>query len=202
MKNKSRVFVLSVAGLCAAEVAVVLLSWVVSALFPESNVRSLLGNAGLRWLLGGYERNVNTSAFFYFLITAFFVGAMINSGLAGKIMRIKQCSYNERLGVILFFIGLFVALVLCLLFAFYPRSVLLSVNGTVFSGLYFRAVLIVVAVVATLGSCVFILLGEGNDAYENIARALTAGLKAAAPVMLLYYLIAELVLSILYVFGI
>ncbi len=201
MKSKYKIFVLSVAALGTCQVAVVLLSWVASVLFPSSSINSLLGSSGLRWLLSSYERNVNTSFFFYFLMACFCLGMFIQSGLPKKIISLRACNYNERLGITIFFASLAIAIVLSLIFAFYPHSLLLSIDGTIYPGPYPEAILFIFTVAVTLGTCLYIILSGPQDPYASIAKALTAGLQAIIPIMIIYFLLVELILSILYVIG-
>ncbi len=199
MKKEAKIFVTVIVSLCVCQVLVVLFSWVASILLPNSGITSLLGSEGLRWLFSSYERNAHTSLLFYCLLACVAFGAFFKSGLVKKIASYATCNYNERLGVSVFFICIFVAFALCMIFAFYPHSFLLSIDGTILSATYFKAVLIVVAVALIIGSCLFILFTNSVTPYDNILESLTIGLKYAAPFVVIYFVLSELVCSILYV---
>ncbi len=202
MRNRKRIFVLVSACLCAAEVFLALLSWVLSALFPGCAVRSLLAPAGLRWLLSSYAANVRADAALYCLLAAFALGAFFSSGLARRVFKPgTPCSWGGRLAAAVFYAGMAAALCFSLSAAFYPHSFLLGVNGTVWPGPYWKAVFVIFAAVTAASSCLFVLLDCSSGAAEGVFRALTAGLRAAVPFMVLYFLAAETVCSVLYVAG-
>lgn len=198
---------MSVAMLCAAEVLVVVGSWLLAALFPGRSIRSLLDSAGLRWLLGTYRENVSGDIPFYIFLAAFSVGMFVCSGLGGMINRLlrkrKQTSaspaaYYERRAVGVFVSMIVLSVALCALFALWPHSLLLDINGTIFSPLYLRAASIIIVVAVSISGCAAEILCNRTDPMRSIAHALTAGMRVVVPFLLLYYLIAGLVRSVLY----
>lgn len=200
-KNRQKWYVLAVAALCAAELLTVLASWLAAALSPSSDVRSLLSGEGLRWLLGSYRANVDGAALFYILAVCFAAGAMIESGVSKKIFRLKKCTSDERLAVGMFIAGVLFAAILSALFALWPHSFLLSVNGTLTTGPYPKAVLAMFVAAVACGSCVFAAMSASRGAWRAVYRTLTAGLKAAMPFALLWFLAAGVVRSIVYCFA-
>ncbi len=202
MKNKARVFVAVVVALAICQILVVLFSWVASVVFPSMEVNSLLGSEGLRWLLSSYERNTNSSLFFYLLFTCFTLGALVSSGVVRKILTLRTCNHEERLGITLFLAILLVGVLLCVCFAFYPRSFLLNVDGNIYPGPYFPAVFIVLALALVLGSFLYVTITAPSHSMSNrLARLFTIGLSLVVPLIVLYFEIMEIVCSIIYMLS-
>ncbi len=201
MKNKARVFVAVVVALAVCQLLVVLFSWVASVLFPSLEVNSLLGSEGLRWLLSSYEKNTNTSLFFYLLFVCFSMGVFFSSGVARKLLNIHTCNRDERWGISLFLAILLVAVVLCVVFAVYPHSFLLSVDGSIYPGPYLPAALIVVLMAIVFGSFLYVTITAPSlTMTHQLSHLLTIGLTVAVPFIIIYYEIMELVCSILFIF--
>ncbi len=200
-KNRHKLYVLTVVALCVAEVIAALVSWLAAVLFPASDFRSLLSGEGLRWLLGSYRENIDGAALFYLLSVCFAAGAFVSSGLAKKLFSLKTCTYDERLAAGMFLAGVALAAILSAVFALWPHSFLLSVNGTLTTGPYPKAVFAMFVAAAAIGSCVFAAARPSGGSWRGVYRALTAGLSAAMPFALLWFLAAGIVRSMVYCFG-
>ncbi len=201
MKNKAKVFVSVVVALAVAQLLVILISWVVSVLFPTLEVNSLLGGEGLRWLLSSYEKNTNTPLLFYLLLTCFAIGSLFSSGVAHRLLHITSCNRDERWGITLFLVIVFVAVVLCVVYALYPLSFLLSVNGTIYPGPYLPAALIALSMAIVLGSFLYITITVPfHSMASRLMRMMTIGLVTVVPLVIIYFQTMELICSILYVF--
>ncbi len=198
LKNGKKLFVLTVVVLCLAQVAIVLLSWVAAAMFPDSAITSLLSAEGLRWLMSSYEHNVNRSELFYCLIISFVVGTVWESGILAMIAPRKPRSYNQRLGVTIVAVVVLTAVLLCLIFAIYPRSFLLGVDGTIWKGPFFPAILLIMTVSITVATCLFVVVTHSDDTFIKLFSCLTGGLRAIVPIVIIFFLLAEVVCSFRY----
>ena len=59
-------------GLLCIQLSVILLSWVLKAINPDSSIRSLLGRDGIRWFWGHFSDNINNRI----LVWMLFIGVL------------------------------------------------------------------------------------------------------------------------------
>ena len=64
-----------------AQLALILLSWLITAAFPELPIRSLLSSEGVRWFFGSFTANQLTPLLAWFITAAMAVGACVRSRL-------------------------------------------------------------------------------------------------------------------------
>ena len=78
MRNKLGYIVLV---LLVAQLALILLSWLVTAAFPELPMRSVLSSEGIRWFFGSFVSNQLSPLLIYFIMAVMAVGACVRSRL-------------------------------------------------------------------------------------------------------------------------
>ena len=78
MRNKLGYIVLV---LLIAQLALILLSWLLTAAFPELPMRSMLSSEGIRWFFGSFVSNQLSPLLVYFIMTVMAAGACIRSRL-------------------------------------------------------------------------------------------------------------------------
>lgn len=196
-------------ALFVAQPAVMLLSWLLSSLFPESGMRSLIGSEGLRWLLGSFSAYMQSPLLLWLLLVAMAWGSLSRSGLLsvgedahGRIRcRIRRpAQYRERIALRLSLLFLVVCVGLMALLALAPHALLLSATGRLWPSPFSASFLPLTAlVVALLG----IIHGTVSGRYlslSDVYSALLAGLRSAAPLFLFYVLVMQLICSVWFVF--
>lgn len=189
MRNSPKAFVIATLSLCTIQALVILLSWIVSAVFPACGFNSLLSGSGIRWLLSCYVDNGRSDLLAWFLFCSFFMGTFIWSGLPKKIILFRSCSYDEKFALALFFFGLAGAILLCLFLALYPRSPLLGVTGMLVPGPYLKGAFFIIGMSIFGGSVVFSMLTGRVKSYRDAAEALVCGLKSVAPLTVVLFLL-------------
>lgn len=187
--NRPKLFVITALSLCTVQILVILVSWIVSAVFPAYGFNSLLSGSGVRWLLTCWLNNGCSEMTTAFLFGGFFVGAFVWSGLPKKITSFRSCGYDEKFAVMMFFFVMIVGITVCLFFALYPHSPLLGITGTLVAGPFLKASFFVLGSALFGGSVIFSLLSGKVKSWEDAACALVYGLKAVAPLTVVLFLL-------------
>ncbi len=197
--NRPKFFVITTLSLCTVQTLLILVSWIVSAIFPAYGFNSLLSGSGIRWLLTRWLDNGCSETIAWFLFGSFFVGAFVWSGLPKKITSFRSCGYDERFAVMMFFFVMIAGVALCLFFALSPHSPLLGVTGTLVPGPFLRASFFLLGGALFGGSVIFSVLSGKIRSWEDAACALVCGLKAVAPLTVVLFLLKMTVEMALFV---
>ena len=199
MKNKSKIFILSAVTLLLLQALTILLSWIVSALWPALNIKSLLSGSGLRWLLSGFAQNLSSEFLVWLIICSVFIGCFVWSELPKKIIWYTKNDYRERFAVNTFLSIVALAVILCVTMAVVPRSSFLSVSGHLYPGPFVRAACMILCMSIFGGSVAFLLLTGKVKDFETAEKACVFGLQSAVPVIIIYILLKQLLEMIDYV---
>jgi aminobenzoyl-glutamate transport protein len=188
------------AALVVAQVVLVLMSWLLSALQIEG-VRSLLSSEGVRWFCGNFASFVASPALVWLLLMAMAVGGIDHSGLL-LLLRTPRLLRNYRqklaLRITVFAFMAYVAVVLALAIA--PHAVLLSATGGLFPSPFSSALVPIVAFGLLLLS---VLCGVAIGRYSrpsHVVGALSSGIAKAAPLFIIYILAIQFFQSLTFVF--
>lgn len=201
-KLTSLICVLLVLG----QVIVILGSWVWSAAMPESYVRSLLDDAGIRWLFGTFVANLSNPLLVWIIILDISFGMCAESGLLGSFkMRFmpyqaaldSQTKSGLRASGVLLVIEIAVVVILTLL----PHAVLRSVTGSLFPSSFSVSIIPIVAFVGvTLSICYGLFSGTLHN-YKDVVKCACHGGNNLKTILVIYVLAVELYYSIVYVLG-
>ena len=191
----------AVLAIPALQVLLFLVSWLINAALPEAVVRSLLGSEGIRWFFGSFVDNVASVPVAWLLVVAIAYGAVRVSGIVGTLRRQhEKRTYREKFALrIVVVMTLFFLLVLAAI-SFLPHAPLLSATGALFPSSFSRSIIPALAFCAAFGAVTFGILAGGKQEPVEIVAMLSRGIKEAAPLILVYVMLAELVCSIAYVF--
>lgn len=187
--NKSRFFVIATLSLCTVQALLILVSWIVSAVFPTYGFNSLLSGSGIRWLSSCWLEAGCSELTAWFLFGSFFVGTFVWSGLPKKITSFRSCGYNEKFAMVIFFFEMIAGITICLFLALYPHSPLLGITGTLYPGPFLKAAFFVLGATIFGGSVTFSMLSGRIRSCEDAAGALVYGLKAVAPLLVVLFLL-------------
>ncbi len=189
--------------LLAAELILILFSWIISSIFPESNVHSLLGSEGIRWLLGHYTDNLCNTPLVYLLLISIAYGMYKRSGIQQCINKCfvgTKLSYRERISLIIIVIEIILAIVVIILLSCIPNAILLSVSGDLFPSSFSQSIVPMLSMFLLLiGTTSGIILSKIQSVNEWVA-AMTDGLRAGAPIILLYLFFMQFAYTIQFVF--
>ena len=181
--------------LMAVQLLLMLVSWIYSAAFPASGVRSLLSGEGIRWFLGLFADTLATPLLVWLLLLSMAYGCMRRCGVFSF-----QGTYREGRArmVTLLLLVIFIA-VLPLLTAM-PHAVLLSATGRLWPSPFSASIIPVVAFLGILLSCVYGIVSGRFDTLSGIYDALLYGIRSGAPFLLFYVLVAQVYASLLFCF--
>ena len=187
-----------VVALAAALLLLILVSWFVTAAWPDLPMRSLLSSEGIRWLFGSLAQNLLTPVLAWLLFGSMAYGALTASGLT----RLRRpYTFRQRSALRFVAVEILLFVVVLLLLTFTPHAPLLSVTGELFpssfsDGLIPFVCLALVVVVVTFG------LATGRfSSLGSVVEALTKGFSKGASLWLLYILAAEFCASLRYFLG-
>lgn len=193
---------------CAlAQVALVLLSWLWSAAMPDSPVRSLLSQQGIRWFFGSFVEHEASPVLVWLLLGVLAVGSLRSSGVVGCALRLvlrrplsltplQWFAVRSTLALLLIEAGVVAVLTLP------PHAILLSVTGLLFPSSFSVALVPIVTFVCVTVSVFYGLLAGTYHTLSDVCRGICSEGKALAPLGLFYVVACQLCHSVFYVFPI
>ena len=102
IKNTKEALAASVVAMLVAQVMLFLVSWLVTAASPETNMRSLLSNEGIRWFFGSFTDNVAVQPLVWIIVLAMAWGMVTESQITDTLLKRKQIlllNSNHRLNL-------------------------------------------------------------------------------------------------------
>lgn len=189
-------------SLLIAELALILLSWILSAAGVEG-VRSLLSGEGVRWFVGDFARMVASPMLAWLLLSMMAVGAFLRSGLTSLWHedRSRILSYRDRTAFRVSLVLLVAYVVAILLLTVVPHAVLLSASGSLFPSPFSRSIIPIVAFGLTLVSITFGMMSGRMQSLSDVLEVLSYGIRRYAPLLVLYVFCIMLYQSLRFVFS-
>ena len=181
-------------GLVFGEIALVLLSWILSAAGVEG-VRSLLSTEGVRWFFGNFTQMVGDTPLVWLLVLLIAFGCLQQSGLLSM-----QKSFRDRLALRVAVVLLVAYVGIILLLTVVPHAILLSATGHLFPSAFSRSLVPILAFGVMLVSIAFGMMSGRMPTAVQVLDALSYGLVQGAPFIVLYILAAQLCHSLAFVF--
>lgn len=188
------------AAVVLLQVALFLVSWLITAASPEHNVRSLLSSEGIRWFFGTFTSNVASAPLAWIVVTAMAYGALRQSGLMSTLTRPRPRTYRQTFALRIVLAELLLFLVIVIFVAFIPHAALLSVTGELFPSSFSSSLIPTAAFCVAVLSITFGMLTATMRSLAEVFLSLCRGLAYAAPFIVLHVLISELYFSLKYVF--
>lgn len=188
--------------LLIAELALILLSWILSAAGVEG-VRSLLSGEGVRWFVGDFARMVASPMLAWLLLSMMAVGAFLRSGLTSLWHEdhSRILSYRDRTAFRVSLVLLVAYVVAILLLTVVPHAVLLSASGSLFPSPFSRSIIPIVAFGLTLVSITFGMMSGRMQSLSDVLEVLSYGIRRYAPLLVLYVFCIMLYQSLRFVFS-
>lgn len=197
-----------------AQLALILLSWLITAAFPELPIRSLLSSEGVRWFFGSFTANQLTPLLAWFITAAMAVGACVRSRLwaafctkmSGLLHRRDSTDgrqglhYRERIGLRLALAEFMVYVIIMLLLTVVPHAILLSVTGELFPSTFSSSLIPSLSFVLIVMSLSYGVASGTVDSVARMHRVLVGGLEVGARIVPAYVIGMQLYMSLLYVF--
>ena len=182
-------------SLLAAQLLLMLVSWLLSAAIPTSGVRSLLSSEGLRWFLGHFSDVLGTPLLLCLLLLLMAYGCLKGCG----ILHFKS-SYRQNRALIITLSLLFVYVGVIVLLVMMPHAVLLSATGLLWPSPFSAAIVPMLAFGTTLLCAVYGYVAGTYCNMSDVYQSLISGIREGAPFLLFYVLLGQLYYSLQYIF--
>lgn len=181
--------------LLIAEVVLILLSWILSAMRVDG-VRSMLSGKGVRWFFGNFASMVASPWLAWLLLLLVALGCLQKSGL----IRQPHTSYRDRMALRLTFVFLVLYVGVCFSLTAVPHAVLLSSTGSLFPSPFSRSIIPILSFGIILVSVSFGLVSGRFQTLADVLDALSFGCRKGAPLFIFYILLIQLYESLRFVF--
>ncbi|MBP3775409.1 MAG: AbgT family transporter [Prevotella sp.] len=184
--------------LLLAELALILVSWLLSAALPNSGVRSMLSGEGIRWFLGHYGTILATPILSWLILAAIAVGCLRSCGVFSHS---SPYTYRERRAMLIGGGTLLTCVVAVLLLTVVPHAVLVSATGGLFPSPFSYSLIPVISFSLCAFSIVYGLIAGTFQSLRDVYDSLLYGIRWAAPCVLFYILLIQFYESLRFVFG-
>ena len=181
-------------SLLAAQLLLMLVSWLLSAAIPTSGVRSLLSSEGLRWFLGHFSDVLGTPLLLCLLLLLMAYGSLKNCG----ILQFKS-SYRQSRALIITLLLFVVYVGVIVLLVMIPHAVLLSATGSLWPSPFSAAVVPLFAFGVTLLSTVYGYVAGSYRNMSDVYQSLIDGIRCGAPWLLFYVLLGQIYYSLQFI---
>lgn len=193
--NVYRLLPVTAGVLVLAQLLLMLVSWIWSAAVPASGVRSMLSSEGIRWFFGHFAEMLATPLLVWILLLAAAYGCVVSSGL----LRGQRTYRAQRARVVtMLFAVIYVGVVL--LMTVVPHAVLLSADGSLWPSPFSSSLVPLVSFGIMAAALIYGTVSGSFLTLGHAVQSLVRGLQSAAPLLLLYILLAQLYYSLSFVF--
>lgn len=190
-------------ALILGQLLLVLASWMISSAVPESNVHSLLGSEGTRWLFGRFTDNISGPPLAWIILIGLSIGCYRRCGIH-SVIRITakhgKLSFRQKYALRVTLIALLCCAFIIIICTCAPHAVLLSSTGKLFPSSFSAGIVPVITLCLMLLSVIFGLAVGRFGSLTDVFEALTCGIPALCPALLIYILAAQLYFSVQFVF--
>ncbi|WP_455091569.1 AbgT family transporter [Prevotella jejuni] len=212
MRNKLGYIVLV---LLVAQLALILLSWLVTAAFPELPMRSVLSSEGIRWFFGSFVSNQLSPLLIYFIMAVMAVGACVRSRLYDALRETlsntrsslttssnhqHKVHYREKVGLRIALVEFIVYVIIMILLTAVPHAILLSVTGQLFPSSFSSSFIPSLSLIIIIMSLTYGVASGTIDSVAKMHKVLVGGLEVGSRLVPTYVVGIQLYMSIKYVF--
>lgn len=180
--------------LFAAQLLLMIVSWLLAAAIPTSGVRSLLSSEGLRWFLGHFSDVLGTSVLLCLLLLLMAYGCLRGCGILHFKTSYRQ---SRALAIMLLLLAVYVGVIVLL--TMIPQAVLLSATGSLWPSPFSAAICPLFAFGITLLSAVYGYVAGSYHNMSDVYQSLIDGVRDGAPLLLFYVLLGQLYYSLLFI---
>ena len=212
MRNKLGYIVLV---LLVAQLTLILLSWLVTAAFPELPMRSVLSSEGIRWFFGSFVSNQLSPLLIYFIMAVMAVGACVRSRLYDALRETlsntrsslttssdhqHKVHYREKVGLRIALVEFIVYVIIMVLLTAIPHAILLSVTGQLFPSSFSSSFIPSLSLIIIIMSLTYGVASGTIDSVAKMHKVLVGGLEVGSRLVPTYVVGIQLYMSIKYVF--
>lgn len=193
-------------GLLIAQVVVILGSWLWSAAMPDSTVRSLLSESGIRWFFGTFISNLSCPLLAWIVLLDIAVGSCLGSGLW---LGLRTFSLSRRLttpqqksGLRAVVVLLVIEIIILVLLTLPHHALLLSATGQIFPSSFSASIVPIIAAIVTTSAVSFGLFSGQFHNIADVFRCLAHGGSHMKALLVVYVFAIELFFMVKYVFAV
>ena len=212
MRNKLGYIVLV---LLVSQLALILLSWLVTAAFPGLPMRSVLSSEGIRWFFGSFVSNQLSPLLIYFIMAVMAVGACVRSRLYDALRETlsntrsslttssnhqHKVHYREKVGLRIALVEFIVYVIIMVLLTAIPHAILLSVTGQLFPSSFSSSFIPSLSLIIIIMSLTYGVASGTIDSVAKMHKVLVGGLEVGSRLVPTYVVGIQLYMSIKYVF--
>ena len=184
-----------VVALAAAKLLLILVSWFVTAAWPDLPMRSLLSSEGIRWLFGSFAQNLLTPLLAWLVLGSVAYGTIVSSGLTE--LR-HPITFRQRSALQFVAIEALIFLAVLLLLTLIPQAPLLSATGQLFPSALSDGLVPFVCFSVTVMALTFGFTTGRFTTLRDMVRSLTVGFGKWPTLWLIYILAVTFYFSLLY----
>mgnify|MGYP001790859557 FL=1 len=201
--------------LLVSQLALILLSWLVTAAFPELPMRSVLSSEGIRWFFGSFVSNQLSPLLIYFIMAVMAVGACVRSRLYDALRETlsntrsslttssdhqHKVHYREKVGLRIALVEFIVYVIIMILLTAIPHAILLSVTGQLFPSSFSSSFIPSLSLIIIIMSLTYGVASGTIDSVAKMHKVLVGGLEVGSRLVPTYVVGIQLYMSIRYVF--
>ena len=157
-----------------AQMMVILASWLITAVMPESSMHSLLSPEGIRWYFGHFTQNLAQPLLVWIILLYIAYNAFQRGGLQhalSSLVRGERLMLRQRSALWLVLIVVGAMLVVLLMLIAVPAPILASVTGELFPSSFSSAFIPIVAFIIFIASITYAiatgLVQKYRQPYQN-----------------------------------
>lgn len=200
MKNLLRILPRVAWALFLAQLLLILVSWIYSAAFPYSGVRSLISGEGARWFMGYFSDMLLSPLLVWIILLSMAFGCLWRSNILQFFFHPRSgATYRERRALFITIFVLLLYILVLLLLTILPHAILLSSTGSLYPSPFFDSLIPVIAFGLTLLSAVYGMLTGSFRTLTDFYVSLLAGISGGAHFLLFYVLLMQIWQSLCYV---
>ena len=206
MFSPQRALAVTVVTLIALEVVIVVLSWLVPAIYPYSHVRPLLSPEGARFLVGSLVSAMSLPPLLWLVLSAMSWGVLSESGLLQTIVLFVRRPHGHpfalRLSLYAAVAVTLISIIIVSLLTFAPGAILLSATGEIWGSSFLMGLIPLLALTAGVSAAAYGFFSSRFSSSSSLLYAMCHGLRSASPLIVLYVFAMQFLLSLLYALGI
>ena len=187
-------------ALSAAFVALVLLSWLLSAARPDLMVRSLLAPEGIRWFFRNLSHIIASPLLGWILLWSMAFGCISDSRLLCGVRNIRSLSSREQFALMMVVVELIVSVLRLFLLTLVPHAILLSSTGGLFPSPFTDSVIPLLAIIFIVMGITYGVFCQSLPSLGDVYKAMYSGVRLSLPLLPLYIIFVLFVNSLIYVF--
>jgi len=198
-----RVFPYVCLTLSLAEVIVIVGSWVIGVLMPDSGIRSMLASDSIRWFFSNFTSFVSGKVLAWILLLSMAWSSVRVCGLFSKRHfangNYRHLSVNDKVAMACAVVAVVFCVAVVLLLTAAPQAALLSVSGSLYPSPFSKSIVAIVSFIAIFTSIVYGVMSGRYRRVADVFVPLRDGVARSAWLVVVYIFAAQLFYTLIYI---